>query len=74
MIRTIFIQGKEYHVITTSIEANGVIAPVQINVNISSLDQAEKLLIQKHANLLMNKVFKIPKSKPQPKKPWWKIW
>jgi hypothetical protein len=74
MIRTVFVKGKEYHVITTSIEANGIVAPVQIHINISGLEQGERLLIQKHANLLLNKVHRIPKPKQQPKKPWWKVW
>jgi hypothetical protein len=74
MIRTVFVKGKEYHVITTSIEANGIVAPVQIHVNVSGLEYSEKLLIQKHANLLMNKVFKMPKPKQQPKKAWYKFW
>jgi hypothetical protein len=74
MIRTIFVKGKEYHVITTSIDVNGIVAPVQIHINVNGLEYSEKLLVQKHANLLMNKVFKMPKPKQQPKKPWWKIW
>ena len=74
MIRTMFVKGKEYHVITTSIEVNGIVAPVQIHINVNGLEYSEKLLIQKHANLLMNKVFKISKPKHQPKKPWYQFW
>jgi len=79
MIRTVNIKGKEYYVITTFIQADGIEAPVQIHISLSHLKESDKIKIQKHSNYFFNRVFKsITKSKPivQPivKKAWYKFW
>ncbi len=74
MTRTINIKGKEYCVVTTTFTAHGVETYVQINIDISKLDTSERLIIVRNANLLFNRPFKIAKSQPETKKPWWKIW
>ena len=73
MIRTTFINGKEYYAISASIEAGNIKAPVQMYVDISKLNNAEKRTIQRYAGLLLDKNFKIESSKPKPK-PWYKFW
>ena len=76
MVRTVYIKGKEYYVITTTLEAGKTSSPVQIHINVSNLSAEDKMLTQKHANFLFNHLFKvsIPKPKPQGKKPWYKFW
>jgi hypothetical protein len=74
MIRTINIKGKEYCVVTTTFTAYDVETYVQINIDVSKLDATERLIIQRNANLFFNRPFKIAKSQPETKKPWWKIW
>jgi hypothetical protein len=77
MVRTVYIKNKEYYVITTTLEAGNVTSLVQIHINVSGLSDEDKLLTQKHASLLLNRVLKIqvkPKSQPQSTKPWYKFW
>jgi hypothetical protein len=74
MTRTINIKGKEYCVVTTTFTAHGVETYVQINIDISKLDASERLIIVRNANLFFNRPFKIAKSQPETKKPWWKVW
>ena len=78
MVRTVIIKGKEYYVITTSLEADGIICPVQIHVSVSHLSEEKKYNIQKHSNYFFNRNFKS-RSKPKPvekpvKKAWYKFW
>ena len=77
MVRTVYIKGKEYYVITTTLEAELISSLVQIHINVSGLSDEDKLLIQKHANALLNRTLKItPRLKPQTKveKPWYRFW
>jgi hypothetical protein len=75
MVRTVYVKGKEYYVITTTLEAGNASPSVQIHINVSELSAEDKILVQKHANLLLNHTLKVP-SKPKAKveKPWYKFW
>jgi hypothetical protein len=77
MVRTVYVKGKEYYVITTTLEAGKISSPVQVHINVSDLSTEDKILVQKHANLLLNHPLKVP-PKPKPKakveKPWYKFW
>ena len=42
MVRTVNIKGKEYYVITTFLEADGIEAPVQIHISLSHLNIEKK--------------------------------
>ncbi len=77
MVRTVYVKGKEYYVITTTLEVGSINSPVQIHINVSDLSTEDKTLIQKHANLLLNHTLKVPskpKSKSKVEKPWYKFW
>jgi hypothetical protein len=77
MVRTVYIKNKEYYVITTTLEAGAVSSLVQIHINVNGLSPEDKLTIQKHASLLLNRTLKItPRLKPQTKveKPWYRFW
>ena len=75
MVRTLIIKGKEYYIITTTLVANGVEAPVQIHVNVSGLNKEQKFMIQRHSNFFFNRIFKsVTKPKPVVKKAWYKFW
>ena len=77
MVRTVYIKNKEYYVITTTLEAGNATSLVQIHVNVNGLSDEDKLLTQKHANLLLNRTLKVPqrpKPQPQSSKPWYKFW
>jgi hypothetical protein len=75
MTRTVIVKGKEYYVITTSMQVDGIEVPVQVHINVSYLNEEDKFKIQKNSNYFFNRIFKsIPKPKPQGKKPWYKFW
>ena len=77
MVRTVNIKGKEYCVVTTTFTAYDIETYVQINIDVSKLNAGEKLIIQRNANLLLNRPLKVsakPKPQPEVTKPWWKIW
>lgn len=78
MTRTVIVKGKEYYVITTSMQIDGIEAPVQIHINISHLNEEDKYKIQLHSNYFFNRIFKSktkPQSIEQPiKKAWFKFW
>ncbi len=42
MTRTVIVKGKEYYVITTFIQIDGVEAPVQVHINVSHLNEEDK--------------------------------
>jgi hypothetical protein len=76
MTRTVIVKGKEYYVITTFMQIDGIEAPVQVHINVSNLDDKAKDKIQRHSNYFFNRVFKsIQKPKEQPiKKAWYRFW
>jgi hypothetical protein len=76
MTRTVIVKGKEYYVITTFMQIDGIEAPIQVHINVSNLDDKAKDKIQRHSNYFFNRVFKsIQKPKEQPvKKAWYKFW
>jgi hypothetical protein len=76
MTRTVIVKGKEYYVITTFMQIDGIEAPVQIHINVSNLDDKAKDKVQRHSNYFFNRVFKsIQKPKEQPvKKAWYRFW
>ena len=77
MVRTVYVKGKEYYVITTTLETGKVSPSVQIHINVSDLSTEDKILVQKHANLLLNHTLKVslrPKPQTKAEKPWYKFW
>ena len=75
MVRTVYVKGKEYYVITTTLEAGNASPSVQIHINVSELSAEDKALVQKHANLLLNHPLKVPtRPKSKVEKPWYKFW
>lgn len=75
MVRTVYVKGKEYYVITTTLETGRVNPSVQIHINVSDLSTEDKILVQKHANLLLNHTLKVStKPKAKVEKPWYKFW
>jgi hypothetical protein len=75
MVRTVYVKGKEYYVITTTLEAGNASPSVQVHINVSDLSTEDKILVQKHANLLLNHTLKVPtRPKSKVEKPWYKFW
>jgi hypothetical protein len=75
MTRTVIVKGKEYYVITTSMQIDGIEAPIQVHVNVSHLDNKAKDKIQRHSNYFFNRIFKSIQKPNQPtKKSWFRFW
>lgn len=74
MVRTTFVNGKEYYVITTSIEVGGIKAPVQMYIDVNKLSNVDKHTIYRYANLLLDHPFKASTPQPKAKKPWYQFW
>ena len=75
MTRTVIVKGKEYYVITTFMQIDGIEAPVQVHINVSHLNEEDKYKIQKNSNYFFNRIFKaIPKPKLVVKKAWYQFW
>jgi hypothetical protein len=74
MVRTTSVNGKEYYVITTSIEAGGIKVPIQIYIDVNKLSNVDKHTICHHANLLLDHPFKVSTLQPKAKKPWYQFW
>jgi hypothetical protein len=75
MTRTVYVKGKEYYVVTTTLEINGLSVPTQIHVDVSKLNKADKSSAQQLSNLLFNHSFRMPKPKAKTSnKPWYKFW
>jgi hypothetical protein len=74
MVRTTSVNGKEYYVITTSIEAGGIKVPVQMYIDVNKLSNIDKYTICRHANLLLDHPFKASTPQPKAKKPWYQFW
>jgi hypothetical protein len=74
MVRTTFVNGKEYYVITTSIEAGGIKAPIQMYIDVNKLSNVDKYTIYRYANLLLDHPFKVNTLQPKAKKPWYQFW
>jgi hypothetical protein len=57
------------------IEQDGteVMAPVTILIGINKIETKQQFNIYKIANTIFNKDFILDR-RPQPKKPWWKVW
>ena len=75
MTRTVYVKGKEYYVVTTTLEVNGLSIPTQVHVDVSKLNIADKSSAQQLSNLLFNHTLRMPKPKVKSnKKPWYKFW
>lgn len=74
MTRTVTIKDKEYYVVLTTMIVDDVEVSVQVSVCISNLNSKSKYKIQRYANLLFNRIFKLPPKPTTPKKPWYKFW
>jgi len=74
MVRTTFVNGKEYYVISTSIEGDKLNVPVQMYVDVNKLDMSDKRKVHKYATMLLDHPFKVNKPKHKVKKTWYKFW
>jgi len=74
MIRYIKNNNKDYIVIDSSFEIEGIKAPLHIQINVTDLNQESKNTIYRTAYIAFNRHINFNKPKPQSsKKPWWKF-
>ena len=75
MIRYAKHNNKEYIVIDSSFEINGLKSPLHVQINVNTFTQEEKDILYKTSSVAFNRHINFSK-KPTvaPKKPWWKVW
>lgn len=75
MIRYAKHSGKDYIVIDSSFEVNGLSVPLHIQISVSELNENDKSIVYRTAAVAFNRHINFSKPKiTVSKKPWWKIW
>lgn len=72
MIRYAKHGNRDYIVIDSSFEIEGVKAPLHIQINVTDLNQENRSIIYRTAYTAFNRHINFNKLKPKVKKPWWK--
>lgn len=74
MIRYTKYGNRDYIVIDSSFEIQGVKAPLHIQINVTDLNQENRNLIYRTAYVAFNRHINFNKPKQESfKKPWWKF-
>ncbi len=66
--------GVNYIIVDSTIEVNGVIIPVQIQANVSNVDEMDRPKVYRVLSIAFDRHLNFDKPKSATKKPWWKIW
>jgi hypothetical protein len=77
MIRLTKHNGKEYIVINTDVQVGETKVPMQVQVNVVGVSEADKTKLYQFTSLVFNRSFKkieSQKAEPVVIKPWWKVW
>ncbi len=77
MIRLTKHNGKEYIVINTDVQVGETKVPMQVQVNVVGVSEADKTKLYQFTSLVFNRSFKKvepQKAVPVVVKPWWKVW
>ena len=75
MIRYAKHHNKDYIVVDSSIELNGVSVPMQVQINITEVKSNERPKLFRIASIAFNRNLNFDKPKPEPvKKAWYKFW
>lgn len=71
MIRYTKHQGINYIIVDSTLEADGVILPIQVQVNVDKVKEIDQTKVFKLVYLTFNRPLNFNKPKAQPKKSWW---
>ena len=72
MIRYARHRDIDYIVVDSTLEVDGVVASIQVQVNIQNMKQEDKSKIFRVVSAAFDRPLNFNKAKPQEKKSWWK--
>lgn len=74
MIRFTKHMNTNYIIVDSSIEVDGIILPIQVQVNIDKVKAEDHNKIFRIVSTAFHRNISFDRPKPQPKKSWWKVW
>lgn len=74
MIKYVKHSKKDYIVVDSTFQINEISCPIQVQVDISNLNQGERLTIFRATQVAFHRHIDVSKKKTSnEKKPWWKL-
>ena len=74
MIRYAKHNNRDYIVIDGTIQLDGEIVPMQVQVNIQNVKESERPKLYKIVGVAFNRNISFDRPPKKIKKPWWQIW
>lgn len=71
MIRYAKHKDIDYIIVDTTLEVDGVVVPVQIQVNVQNVKEESRSKVFRVASVAFNRHLNFDKTKSQPKRSWW---
>jgi hypothetical protein len=71
MIRYAKYKSVDYIVVDSTIEVEGVAAPIQIQINIQNVKEQDRTKLFRVTSVAFNRILTFNKPKVEPKKSWW---
>jgi hypothetical protein len=66
--------NTDYIIVDSSLEVDGVVIPIHVQVNISKVKDKDLPKIFRTVSIAFDRHFNFNKPQPTQKKPWWKVW
>ena len=71
MIRYAKYKDINYIIVDSSIEVEGVVAPIQVQINIQNIKEEDRVKVFRVVSVAFNRPLTFNKPKPQVKQSWW---
>lgn len=71
MIRYAKHNNINYIIVDSTLEVEGVVVPVQIQVNVQNVKEGDRSKVFRVATVAFNRHLSFNKAKAEPKKSWW---
>jgi hypothetical protein len=71
MIRYAKYKSVDYIVVDSTIEVEGIAAPIQIQINIQNVREQDRNKLFRVTSVAFNRILTFNKPKAEPKKSWW---
>lgn len=73
MVRYAKHNSNNYIVVDSTLEVNGEVLPIQVQVNIQKVKKEDYHKVLRVTSTAFNRHLNFDKPKVQPKKPWWQL-
>ena len=71
MIRYAKYKSVDYIVVDSTIEVDGIAAPIQVQINIQNVREQDRNKLFRVTSVAFNRILTFNKPKVEPKKSWW---